>query len=417
MTAPTLNASRKTKKTAVGELPVEWGVLPLGKCTRLERGKFAFRPRTEPRFYGGKTPFVQTGDVSNARTWIRSYTQTLSDEGLAISKVFPKGAILMTIAANIGDCAMLDFDSACPDSVIGILPRDGVDGLFLLYTLIHRKNHLHYLAPAGAQKNLNLDFLQKVQVPVPPLPEQHRIAAVLRTWDRAIERQEQLLAAKQQFKQSLMQQLLTGKKRFPEFKGQKWQKVQLGEVFERVVRRVTPDVEHVLSITARVGFVTQQSKFSKIIAGNTLERYILLRRGEFAYNKGNSKSYKQGCIYKLDSYDEAAVPQVYICFGAKTRDVDSEFYRYYFEAGLLNSQLMGIINSGVRNDGLLNMDPDNFFKLHIHVPPVKEQKQIADVFRVVDRELALLEREADALRDQKRGLMQKLLTGKVRVKV
>jgi hypothetical protein len=68
MTTPTLHASRRTKKTAIGELPVEWGVSMLGKCATLERGKFAFRPRTEPRFYGGKTPFVQTGDVSNAPT-------------------------------------------------------------------------------------------------------------------------------------------------------------------------------------------------------------------------------------------------------------------------------------------------------------------------------------------------------------
>ena len=77
---------------------------------------------------------------------------------------------------------------------------------------------------------------------------------------------------------------------------------------------------------------------------------------------------------------------------------------------------MGIINAGVRNDGLLNMDPDNFFKLRIQFPPVAEQKKIAVVFRAIDRELTLLERKADALRDQKKGLMQQLLTGKVRVK-
>jgi type I restriction enzyme, S subunit len=415
MTTPTLHASRKTKTTALGELPVEWGVSPLRKCARLERGKFAFRPRTESRFYGGKMPFVQTGDVSNARTWIRSYTQTLSEEGVVISKVFPKGTILMTIAANIGDCAMLDFDSACPDSLIGIRPRDGVDGLFLLYTLIHRKSHLHYLAPAGAQKNLNLDFLQKVDVPLPPLPEQQRIAAVLETWDRALDQQEQLLETKQQLKRGLMQQILSGKRRFRGYQ-QPWRTCDLGDVFDRVLRRVTPDVEHVLSITARVGFVTQQEKFSKVIAGKTLDRYILLRKGEFAYNKGNSKSYPQGCIYKLDSYDEAAVPQVYICFASRSRDVDVDFYRYYFEAGLLNAQLMGIINAGVRNDGLLNMDADNFFKLRIRVPPLDEQQKIARVFSAVDRELVLLEREVDELHNQKRGLMQKLLTGKVRVR-
>ncbi len=407
MTAPTINANRKTKKTAIGELPGGWDVLPLGKCTRLERGKFAFRPRTEPRFYGGKTPFVQTGDVSNARTWIRSYTQTLSDEGLAISKVFPKGAILMTIAANIGDCAMLDFDSACPDSVIGILPRDGVDGLFLLYTLIHRKNHLHYLAPAGAQKNLNLDFLQKVQVPVPPFPEQHRIAAVLGTWDRAIERQEQLLAAKQQFKQSLMQQLLTGKKRFPEFKGQKWRTVHLGDVFTERVEINRTDLP-LVAITSDRGVIPRDQLDRNDTSSEDKSKYLRIAPGDIGYN---TMRMWQG-VSGVSEIEGIVSPAYTICIPQD--GIDRHFAGYLFKSRqvihLFHRHSQGLVKD------TLNLKFPNFARIRVTLPPVKEQKKIAGVLRVVDRELALIAREADALRDQKRGLMQQLLTGKVRVK-
>ena len=90
------------KQTEIGLIPKSWVVVKLGKIARIERGKFSHRPRNEPRFYGGDFPFVQTGDIANCDGYIRSHVQTLNEEGLAISKMFRKGTILITIAANIG---------------------------------------------------------------------------------------------------------------------------------------------------------------------------------------------------------------------------------------------------------------------------------------------------------------------------
>ena len=89
------------KQTEIGPVPESWEVMDLGDVAKIERGKFSHRPRNEPRFYGGEYPFVQTGDVSNCDGYVRCYTQTLNEDGLAISKVFPAGTILITIAANI----------------------------------------------------------------------------------------------------------------------------------------------------------------------------------------------------------------------------------------------------------------------------------------------------------------------------
>jgi type I restriction enzyme S subunit len=111
------------KQTEIGPVPESWKVVALGDVATIERGKFAHRPRNHPRFYGGSTPFVQTGDVSNCDGKIRTFSQTLNDQGVGISKVFPSGTILITIAANIGFSGILEFDSACPDSLIGLTPN------------------------------------------------------------------------------------------------------------------------------------------------------------------------------------------------------------------------------------------------------------------------------------------------------
>ena len=119
------------KQTEIGMIPESWEVVTLEAIAKIERGKFSHRPRNEPRFYGGDYPFVQTGDVSNCDGYVRSYTQTLNRDGLAVSKMFPAGTILITIAANIGFTGILKFDSACPDSLIGITPSERANTRFL----------------------------------------------------------------------------------------------------------------------------------------------------------------------------------------------------------------------------------------------------------------------------------------------
>jgi len=144
------------KQTEIGPVPESWEVVELGKVAKIERGKFSHRPRNEPRFYGGEYPFVQTGDVSSCDGYVRTYTQTLNEDGLAISKMFPAGTILITIAANIGFTGILEFNSACPDSLIGISPRETVQTEFLNYYLVTQQTKMNQLAPKGTQKNMGL---------------------------------------------------------------------------------------------------------------------------------------------------------------------------------------------------------------------------------------------------------------------
>ncbi len=269
----------------------------------------------------------------------------------------------------------------------------------------------------SGQTGVDLDALREFEFPLPPLEEQQAICDVLKTWDKAIKTIEKLISAKVELKKGLRQQLLTGKKRFQEFAGQEWKEIPLGKVFREVKDTNDGDSQHsIMTISSRLGLISQEDKFDRVIAGDSLKKYTQLKRGDFAYNKGNSKSYQMGCIYQLEDRERALVPFVYICF-RPTDAVCPEFYKHWFLAHGLDRQLKKIITSGARGDGLLNVNTDDFFKLKVPFPSKEEQAAIAQVFQALDKEIVLLQENRAALKEQKRGLMQQLLPGKKRVKV
>lgn len=263
----------------------------------------------------------------------------------------------------------------------------------------------------GAQPGLNLADLEKFIIPLPPLNQQRKIAAILRTWDEALEKLNALRSTKARQLDGLAQTTMGRGGVFPAH----WQQKPLSKVCTPVKRKSSGGDHSVMTISAKSGFLMQADKFARDMAGRSVERYTLLHEGEFAYNKGNSKTAPYGCVFRLDR-DTALVPFVYYCFALEP-GLDPEFYDHLFAAGALNHQLSRLINSGVRNDGLLNLYSDDFFSCRVPVPPIEEQKRIAQALTTAKRELALLDEEIAALTDQKRGLMQKLLTGEWRVEV
>ncbi|TSC81795.1 MAG: Uncharacterized protein G01um101420_799 [Parcubacteria group bacterium Gr01-1014_20] len=203
----------KFQKTEIGEIPKEWKVERLDKVARVERGKFSNRPRNDPKFYGGDIPFIQTGDVVRSGGRIKKYSQTLNEDGLAISRKFSKGTIVLTIAANIGDTGILEFDSCFPDSLVGITVNNDMDNIFLEYFMRTRKVYLNSIATQSAQKNINLQKLEPMLVVKPGLKEQREIAVILTSVDEKISVNERLKAGLTLLKRGLMQDLLSGKKR------------------------------------------------------------------------------------------------------------------------------------------------------------------------------------------------------------
>jgi len=205
---------KEFKDTEIGRIPKEWEVVRLEDVADLERGRFAHRPRNDPKFYGGNVPFIQTGDISEANGVIRKYSQTLNEEGLKISKLFKRGIIVISIAGNIGDVGILSFDACFPDSVIGINPdSEKVDRFFLMFLLQQFKDRLNAVAPRSTQKNVNLEILSPFKLPLPPLPEQKKIAEVLSAVDQRLELLRKRKERLERVKRGLMEDLLTGKRR------------------------------------------------------------------------------------------------------------------------------------------------------------------------------------------------------------
>ena len=154
---------------------------------------------------------MQTGDVVRSQGWIREFTQTLNDSGVAISRVFPSGTILITIAANIGFTGVLDFDSACPDSLVGITPSTSLDTWFLGTYLQSQQPDMDRTAPKGTQKNINIQFLSPWPIIVPPIDEQREIASILRTIDQKIAMHDRKRAAFSDMFETLLHELMTPK--------------------------------------------------------------------------------------------------------------------------------------------------------------------------------------------------------------
>lgn len=157
-----------------------WTAAPLEQLGSINRGVSKHRPRNDPKLLGGPYPLIQTGEVSNAGTYITTYTQTYSELGFSQSKLWPAGTLCITIAANIAQVGILTFDACFPDSVVGFLAHEGesntmyVLGLFWFFQAILEKN-----APAAAQKNINLEILRALSVPKPPIELQNEFATIV----------------------------------------------------------------------------------------------------------------------------------------------------------------------------------------------------------------------------------------------
>lgn len=268
----------------------------------------------------------------------------------------------------------------------------------------------HSLTRQGASRfKLTKASLEKLPILLPPLPEQRCIAEILRTWDEAIEKLEALRAAKEQRRDGILQQIFGNGVDFPS----DWQAKPMSAVTTRVSRTNDGGNHPVMTISAKSGFLMQSEKFARDMAGSSVDKYTLLHQGEFAYNKGNSKTAPYGCIFALDR-PTAVIPFVYFCFRLNDGH-DHRFFEQMFKAGILNHQLSKVINSGVRNDGLLNLYADDFFSCVVPVPPRDEQERISRAITALNDDIALTDNEIAALQRQKRGLMQKLLTGEWRV--
>ncbi len=386
------------KHTAIGIIPQEWDVKQLVDCFDISAGRDLIKECFS------KTP---TADCQ-----FPIFSNSLENKGLYGYTSKPRhkaGCVTITGRGALGVAEYREEDFDAIVRLLVLSPKVEIGGKFIAEYINYRKP---FFFESTGVPQLTAPQISKTLIPVPPMEEQRKIAEILGVWDKAIELQARIIDKLEQRKRALMQCLLSGRHRLPGF-STPWQIVRMEQLFD-IIDEVNDGNIHIpMTISAKYGFISQQNKFDRIIAGDSLKRYTLIKQGDFAYNKGNSNLYEMGCIYSLKE-QSALVPFVYICFRAKD-GVCIEFYSQYFINHGLDQQLRKIITSGARGDGLLNVDKHDFFALKVPYPTYDEQSSIANILLMADKEIELAKSKLAAYRTQKRGLMQQLLTGKKRV--
>ena len=181
-----------------------WNVCCIDELGSVNRGKSKHRPRNDVILFGGLYPFIQTADVKRANLYITEYNETYSDVGLAQSKLWKKGTLCITIAANIAESAILGIDACFPDSVVGFIPHKEVSDLkFVKYLLDVFKVYMQQISKGTTQDNLSLEKLRRVKFNVPDYITQQKIAHILSRYDEAIENNNKRIKLLEQMAQNL----------------------------------------------------------------------------------------------------------------------------------------------------------------------------------------------------------------------
>lgn len=373
--------------------------------------------RRKSEYWNGSIPWITTGELESG--YVTASKECVTEKALKETalKLYHKGTVLIAMygqGKTRGTAAVLGIDVTINQACAALTMHSGCPK-FLFYQLQNSYHAIRKLSNTGNQENLNAEIIKNFKILWPDELEQQKIAAILSTQDKVIELKEELLAQKQQQKKYLIQQLLTGKKRLPGFGGE-WKTIHLNEISCRIETKNTVGNNNVLTISAQYGLINQTEFFDKVIASDDKSNYYLLSKDEFAYNRSYSKGYPYGTIKRLKRYVQGVVSPLYICFAVNKKLASLDFLEQYFEASIINREIQSIVQEGARNHGMLNVAVDDFFRIKITMPEIEEQKEIAEILRVADHEIDLLQKSIEVEKQKKKALMQLLLTGTVRVK-
>lgn len=411
------------------QIPDSWTYDLLDSLTERVSGHTP--SKSYPEYWNGGIKWISLADTFRLDNgYVYETDKEISQEGInnSSAQLHPAETVILSRDAGIGKSGVMAEPMAVSQHFIAWKcdNEKKMNSWFLYNWLQLHKPEIERQAVGSTIKTIGLPFFKKLKIAAPPYKEQHKIAKILSTWDKAINNTERLIDNSKQQKKALMQQLLTGahtqRKRLLDDSGKpfegEWEEVKLSHFFERVMEKNNGQSKNVVTISAQHGLIRQEEFFKKSVASETLDNYFILRKGQFAYNKSYSNGYPMGAIKRLNRYDDAVVTSLYICFELKDEQLASScFMEHFFESGLLNRGLTKVAAEGGRAHGLLNVKPADFMALSMAVPKINEQQKIASVLTNADQEIELLEQQLADLKQEKKALMQQLLTGKRRVKV
>jgi len=425
------------KKTKVGWIPEEWEALQVSKGCRIKHG-FAFSGHLA-KIDESNAPIVVGIGNFDYKGGFRFDTTPLKrclDSYPSEFKLLP-GDILLAMTCQTPGGEILGLPGIIPDKAniylhnqrLGLLvirKEKEFYPFFLYYVFLSSEfNHFLYVRATGTKvKHTSPSTIESYILALPPFREQKKIAKVLSTWDIFIEQTQKLIETKKSRRKALMQQLLTGEKRLHSFSRpnrktayrffdlpEDWECPQIFKIAKECSRRNSAkDDLPVLACSKHLGFVESSEYFGKRVFSEDTSNYKIIMQGEFGFP---SNHIEEGSIGLLKKKAACLVSPIYTVFRCNKKVVPEYLYAV-FKTNTFRHIFKASTNASVDRRGSLRWK--EFSLIHVPMPSLEEQKAIVEVLKTSEDEIFHFETKLSALDKQKRGLMQKLLTGEIRVK-
>ncbi|MFW0742116.1 restriction endonuclease subunit S [Aliarcobacter butzleri] len=410
----------------MSNLPKGWELKTLGELSKVKRGASP-RPINDPKWWGGDIGWVRISDLTASTKFLNKTKDKLSNEGVQKSVRINKGEVILSICATIGRPIIVNTEVCIHDGFVWFDKlSEKVDREYFYYFLSKKEKELSASRQIGTQGNLNTDIVSRLIFPLPPLEEQKRIADILSTVDKKIAFVEENINATEELKKGLMQKLLTEGIGHTEFKDS-----ELGRIPESWE---IESLDNFSDITKLAGFeFTEYFDYEAggdiiaIRALNVVNGKLVLNNlqrisSEISNKLLRSKLYVNdilftyvgtlGQVAMIEENDKYHLAPNVAKITIENQDkVISKFLLFYLISNFGQKQIK--LLSTTTSQPAINMG--NIRKIKLPVPQIEEQKQIAEILSTVDNKLENLKEKKQSFEELKKGLMQKLLTGEVRV--
>ena len=399
---------------------MSWEQKCLDELGTISRGKSKHRPRNDPSLFKGQYPFIQTADVKNANFYITEYSQTYNEKGLAQSKLWKKGTLCITIAANIADTGILGIDACFPDSIMGFVPyADKSDVRYVKYCFDILQKQCQQISQGATQDNLSWEKLSTIKFPTPPIDVQKQIADILSAYDNLIENNQKQIklleeAAQRLYKEWFVDLRFPGYENTPIIDGvpQGWNVRKL-ETFGEIITGKTPS-------TAKESYYNGDIPFVKIPdMHNTI--YPIITESNLSEEGANTQKNKfipkdslmVSCIATVGlvniSVQECQTNQQ--INSIILNDVRDLYYLYFSTKGL-KMLLDGVGSNGAT---MTNVNKSKFANIEILYPTIELCEQFYDFCKPIFEKILVLNKSTIELKNSRDQLLPKLMNGELEV--
>jgi type I restriction enzyme S subunit len=409
-----INLENESKKLKT-DLPSDWEYTSIGECGLWKGGGTPSKSKSE-FWNNGTIPWASSQDISNGDLSTTTYTITKEALYGSTTNLIPSNSVIVVMRSGIlrhsFPVMKNTIEITINQDLKALIPYESVYYDYVYHQLrLNEKRILNDCSKTGTTvESIEFNSLKLFCIPLPPKYEQIKIAEILSTWDKAIELKEKLIEEKKNQKIGLMQKLLTGKVRLPGFE-EEWKVVKLGDIMKNKTAKTVKNNQYQILSCTKDGVVSQSEHFNKQIASINNIGYKILKKGEVVLSPMNLWI---GGI-DISNFDIGIVSPAYKVYKVNYSVIGENYLRT-----LLRSEYMLGLYDSISQKGASivrrNLSIKDFEALTIKIPnDFEEMNAIEKALYISSREMVLLSSELEYLKKQKKGLMQLLLTGIVRV--